>query len=166
MNAKEYLEEYKTLKGNAEEMQQTYDYLISKAEYRNSVIDGMPRSQSHENTQENILVQASVTKDKLLFDFKDYEIYEGSKRIPRKNVRIMCGKPLIAYSIENAKSLKEFLDVDVAVSTDDEELGSIVEKRGVEVIRRPAELATDKVTLDPVIYHAVNYMEDKNDKKL
>ena len=65
MNAKEYLEEYKTLKGNAEEMQQTYDYLISKAEYRNSVIDGMPRSQSHENTQENILVQASVTKDKL-----------------------------------------------------------------------------------------------------
>jgi len=85
----------------------------------------------------------------------------GSKRIPRKNVRIMCGKPLIVYSIENAKSLKEFLDVDVAVSTDDEELGSIVEKRGVEVIKRPAELATDKVTLDPVIYHAVVTMEEK-----
>ena len=79
----------------------------------------------------------------------------GSKRIPRKNVRIMCGKPLIVYSIENAKSLRQDFDVDVCVSTDDEELLSIVMKRGVDVIRRPIELATDKVTLDPVIYHAV-----------
>lgn len=87
----------------------------------------------------------------------------GSKRIPRKNVRIMCGKPLICYSIENAKALHQELglDVDVAVSTDDEELGGIVLKRGVEVIERPKELATDKVTLDPVIFHAVNYMEEK-----
>lgn len=87
----------------------------------------------------------------------------GSKRIPRKNVRIMCGKPLIAYSIENAKALREslHLDVDVAVSTDDEELGGIVKKRGVEVIARPAELATDSVTLDPVIFHAMNVMEEK-----
>ncbi len=87
----------------------------------------------------------------------------GSKRIPRKNVRIMCGKPLISYSIENAKALREemHLDVDVAVSTDDEELGGIVKKRGVEVIERPAELATDSVTLDPVIFHAVNCMEAK-----
>ena len=41
------------------------------------------------------------------------------------------------------------------VSTDDDELSNIVKKRGVEVIKRPDELATDKVTLDPVIYHAV-----------
>jgi CMP-N-acetylneuraminic acid synthetase len=87
----------------------------------------------------------------------------GSKRIPRKNVRIMCGKPLIAYSIENAKALRQnmHLDVDVAVSTDDEELGGIVKKRGVDVIARPAELATDSVTLDPVIFHAVCCMEEK-----
>ncbi len=83
----------------------------------------------------------------------------GSKRIPRKNVRIMCGKPLICYSIENANSLRKEFDLTVAVSTDDEELKSIVEKRGVEVIDRPSELATDKVTLDPVINHAVLYME-------
>lgn len=83
----------------------------------------------------------------------------GSKRIPRKNVRIMCGKPLICYSIENANALKAYMDVDVAVSTDDEELGGIVEKRNVVVIARPKELATDQVTLDPVIYHAVQYME-------
>ncbi len=86
----------------------------------------------------------------------------GSKRIPRKNVRIMCGKPLICYSIENAKALREEFDLEAAVSTDDEELKSIVEKRGIEVIERPAELATDKVTLDPVINHAVLYMEKKN----
>ena len=90
----------------------------------------------------------------------------GSKRIPRKNVRIMCGKPLIVYSIENAKAVRHclcegFRDavVDIAVSTDDEELGSIVNKRGVRVIERPGELATDKVTLDPVINHALEYME-------
>lgn len=89
----------------------------------------------------------------------------GSKRIPRKNVRIMCGKPLIVYSIENAKSLRDFIDVDVAVSTDDDELSGIVNKRGVEVIKRPDELATDKVTLDPVIYHAVKTMEEKKGVK-
>ncbi len=94
----------------------------------------------------------------------------GSKRIPRKNVRIMCGKPLIAYSIENARLVKEEFEkesekgadpirFDIAVSTDDEELLSIVKKRGVEAIERPAELATDKVTLDPVINHALLYME-------
>lgn len=88
----------------------------------------------------------------------------GSKRIPRKNVRIMCGKPLICYSIENAKALRDDLkmDVDVAVSTDDEELAEIVKNRGVIVIDRPKELATDKVTLDPVIYHALTVMEEKN----
>lgn len=85
----------------------------------------------------------------------------GSKRIPRKNVRIMCGKPLICYSIENAKELQKQMDIDVAVSTDDEELGGIVMKRGVDVIKRPKELATDKVTLDPVIYHAVMFMEQE-----
>lgn len=89
----------------------------------------------------------------------------GSKRIPRKNVRILCGKPLICYSIENVKALKGHMDIDVAVSTDDEELGGIVEKRGVEVIKRPAELATDNVTLDPVIFHAVNYMEKEKGVK-
>ena len=90
----------------------------------------------------------------------------GSKRIPRKNVRIMCGKPLIVYSIENAKALRESLSsqdsLEIAVSTDDEELLGIVKKRGVSVIERPAELATDRVTLDPVIDHAVLEMERRN----
>ncbi|NLG02370.1 MAG: acylneuraminate cytidylyltransferase [Clostridia bacterium] len=83
----------------------------------------------------------------------------GSKRIPRKNVRLMCGRPLICYAIENARGLQDKLDLDIAVSTDDEELGGIVAKMGVTVIARPKELATDRVTLDPVINHALLYME-------
>lgn len=83
----------------------------------------------------------------------------GSKRIPRKNVRLMCGRPLIYYALQNAKNLKDSMDVDIAVSTDDEELGGIVAKLGVTVVNRPKELATDRVTLDPVIYHALLEME-------
>ena len=79
----------------------------------------------------------------------------GSKRIPRKNVRIMNGKPLILYSIENASALAKDHDVDVVVSTDDEELMGIVRAHGMEVIERDPVLAADKVTLDPVIYDAV-----------
>ena len=57
----------------------------------------------------------------------------GSKRIPRKNVRLLCGKPLILYSVENAWRLSKEYDTDVVVSTDDDELSRIVEKRGMEV---------------------------------
>ena len=61
----------------------------------------------------------------------------GSKRIPRKNVRIMCGSPLILYSIDNARALSEKYDVDIAVSTDDDEVKNIAEKReGVTVVWR------------------------------
>ncbi len=89
----------------------------------------------------------------------------GSKRIPRKNVRLMCGKPLIYYALQNAKNLKTFIDVDIAVSTDDEELGGIVDKLGVTVVNRPKELATDRVTLDPVINHAMLEMEREHQVK-
>ncbi len=89
----------------------------------------------------------------------------GSKRIPRKNVRLMNGKPLILYSVENALALKAYFDADVAVSTDDEELSGIAEDHGAEIIRRGKELSGDKVTLDPVIYDALLKMEEKKGKK-
>lgn len=87
----------------------------------------------------------------------------GSKGIPRKNIRLMCGKPLISYSIENA--LKSSFDLDVVVSTDDEEIEKISELYGAKVLKRPSELATDQVTLDPVINHTVLEMEKQNNKK-
>jgi len=86
----------------------------------------------------------------------------GSKGIPRKNVRLMCGKPLIGYSILNA--LNSTFDLDVVVSTDDEEIERIAVAYGVKVIKRPEELSTDHVTLDPVIYHAL-YQTEQTEKK-
>lgn len=86
----------------------------------------------------------------------------GSKGIPRKNVRLMCGRPLITYSIVNA--LNSTFDLDVVVSTDDEEIERIALSYGIKVIKRPKELALDSVTLDPVIYHAVNRMEKSEGK--
>lgn len=81
----------------------------------------------------------------------------GSKGIPRKNIRLMNGKPLIYYAINNA--LKSKYITDVVVSTDDDEISYISKMCGAKVIKRPDELANDKATLDPVIYHATLLME-------
>ncbi len=87
----------------------------------------------------------------------------GSKGIPKKNVRLMCGKPLISYSIINGLNSK--FNLDVVVSTDDIEIERIALSYGAKVIRRPEELAKDCVTLDPVIYHALCEMEKKTNDK-
>lgn len=82
----------------------------------------------------------------------------GSKEIPRKNVRILAGKPLIYYSITVAKKSKYITDV--VVSTDDDEISKISVRYGVKVVNRPKYLAGDSVTLDPVIYDTVIQTED------
>ncbi|MFQ3214257.1 MAG: CMP-N-acetylneuraminic acid synthetase [Marivirga sp.] len=76
----------------------------------------------------------------------------GSKGIPRKNLRPLNGKPLIAYAIGTA--LKSTFDADVYVSTDDEEIAFIAEKYLAKVHKRDPSLAKDATTLDPVIYQA------------
>ncbi|PKG44761.1 acylneuraminate cytidylyltransferase [Planococcus sp. MB-3u-09] len=81
----------------------------------------------------------------------------GSKGIPRKNVRLMNGKPLVTYSIENAKSCG--LVTDIVVTTDNEEIQSIAKISGVDCLKRDKELSNDRVTLDPVVYDAVEKME-------
>lgn len=83
----------------------------------------------------------------------------GSKGIPRKNVRLMAGKPLISYAITCA--LKSKYSPTVTISSDDEEILAIGEKYGAIRIERPAYLGEDHVTMDPVIYHATCYMEEK-----
>ena len=77
----------------------------------------------------------------------------GSKGIPRKNIRLLNGKPLIAYSIQLAKA-SQYVD-DVVVTTDDSEIALIAEKFGASVVRRSAELAGDEIPLDPVIHDAM-----------
>ncbi|MFH0861130.1 MAG: acylneuraminate cytidylyltransferase family protein [Candidatus Altiarchaeota archaeon] len=68
----------------------------------------------------------------------------GSKGIPRKNIRLSCGRPLIAWTIEAAKESK-LLDKYV-VSTEDEEIARISKKYGADVVQRPPKLATDEAT--------------------
>lgn len=82
----------------------------------------------------------------------------GSKGIPRKNMRLMNGKPLIAYSIENALA-SSFIDT-VVVSSDSEEIREFAQQyEGVIALDRDSALAEDAVTLDPVIYDALLRIE-------
>ena len=81
----------------------------------------------------------------------------GSKGIPRKNIKLMNNKPLISYAIRTA--LRTEMIADVLVSTDDDEIADISAMYGARVIPRPAHLAGDDVTLDPVIHHAVECYE-------
>ena len=60
----------------------------------------------------------------------------NSKGIPRKNLRLMNGIPLMIYSINNAKSLKNTYDVDVVIDTEDLEIAEIAEQNKVETIMR------------------------------
>lgn len=82
----------------------------------------------------------------------------GSKSIPRKNIRKLAGKPLLAYTAEAglaSRNIDRFI-----LSTDDEEIAEVGRKYGLEVpFLRPAELATDNAPTLPVIQHAVNKLE-------
>lgn len=78
----------------------------------------------------------------------------GSKRIPRKNIKPFCGKPMIAWSIEAARESDCFQHV--IVSTDDGDIADVARAHGAEVpFMRPAELADDYTTTIPVIKHAI-----------
>jgi CMP-N,N'-diacetyllegionaminic acid synthase len=83
----------------------------------------------------------------------------GSKGIPRKNIKELCGKPLIAHIIETSLCVKE-LDR-VIVSTEDEEIVKVALQYGAEVILRPAKLAGDDVPTLPVLQHVVSFVEDR-----
>lgn len=82
----------------------------------------------------------------------------GSKGIPQKNIKLLQGKPLIFYSIDVARQLTD--DKNICVSTDDNEIITIVEDFGLKVpFRRPAHLATDTATTNDVLLHAVDFYE-------
>ena len=87
----------------------------------------------------------------------------GSKGIPRKNIRLLGGKPLIAHTIEMGKASK-YVD-DVLVTTDDNEIKFIAEKFGAETVKRDGKLAEDSIPLDPVIFDATLQKEKKENEK-
>lgn len=81
----------------------------------------------------------------------------NSKGIPRKNLRMLAGRPLIHHAIQTAE--KATLVDRVVVTTEDSEIASIARQTGVQVVERPARLAGDAVTLDSVVLHAVESVE-------
>lgn len=84
----------------------------------------------------------------------------GSKRIPRKNIREFCGKPIISYSIVAAQ--KSGLFDEVIVSTDDGEVAEVAQQWGAGVpFMRPAELADDHTPTRPVIQHAIGWYDER-----
>lgn len=85
----------------------------------------------------------------------------GSKGVPKKNIRDLGGKPLIAYTIDVAKASKL---TSCIVSTDDEEIAQIARDCGGDVpFMRPENLATDSAKAIPVIQHALEEMERRNE---
>ena len=77
----------------------------------------------------------------------------GSKGIPRKNIKMIAGKPLIAWTIDEAKKSR-LLDRYV-VSTEDREIEEIVMQYGIEILYRPPELATDEASILSVLQYAI-----------
>jgi len=86
----------------------------------------------------------------------------GSKSVPRKNIRLLAGLPLIAYTIRSAsesKRLTRFL-----TSTDDQEIADVASKFGSPVLMRPSELGQDETPMPPVLLHALEE-EEKQGRK-
>lgn len=83
----------------------------------------------------------------------------GSKGLLGKNIKDLCGKPLIAYSIDIARAFVD--DENICVSTDSAEIKNVVEKYGLKVpFLRPGYLATDTATSNDVLVHAVHFYKD------
>jgi pseudaminic acid cytidylyltransferase len=83
----------------------------------------------------------------------------GSKRIPRKNVKNFCEKPMLVWSIQAGLMAKVFDSL--LVSTDDEEISAVAQANGAEApFRRPSELADDHTPTLPVIAHAIRWVEE------
>lgn len=84
----------------------------------------------------------------------------GSKRIPRKNIKPFCGKPMIAWSIDAAKSSGLFERI--IVSTDDAEIAEVAQQCGAEVpFMRPEDLSDDHAGTTAVIAHATQWAVDQ-----
>lgn len=84
----------------------------------------------------------------------------GSKGLPGKNILPLCGKPLICYAIDIARSVCS--DEDICVSSDDQMIIKIVEEYGLRVpFVRPAEFASDTATTNDVLLHAVNFYKEQ-----
>jgi len=81
----------------------------------------------------------------------------GSKKLPGKNIKLMAGKPLIAYTIVSSLESK-YIDKTI-VSTDSEKITEVSKRYGAEVIKRPEHVATDNAKITDVIFHALEVLK-------
>ncbi|KYK46045.1 pseudaminic acid cytidylyltransferase [Bradyrhizobium liaoningense] len=87
----------------------------------------------------------------------------GSKRIPRKNIRPFCGKPIISYSIDAARQSGLFDEI--VVSTDDEEIAAVSRQLGATTpFVRPREIADDFTGTNAVVKHAVAWFLERGNQ--
>ena len=87
----------------------------------------------------------------------------GSKGLPNKNIKPLCGKPLIGWSIEQAGG-SAYID-EIFVSTDSAEIASVAESFGIEVpFLRPAELATDTSPSWEFVLHTIDYYRSQGEE--
>lgn len=86
----------------------------------------------------------------------------GSKSIPRKNIRDVAGKPLLAYTICEAHKCT-LLDRYI-VSSDDDEILAVAEQYGAEIVKRPCHLAQDDTPHIPALIHALEWAEDTENR--
>lgn len=84
----------------------------------------------------------------------------GSKGVPRKNIRLLGGRPLLAYTIDACQTSTRLTHF--AVSTEDHEIAAIASDLGCDVVARPADLAQDNTPSLPVIQHATLNAEQKH----
>ena len=84
----------------------------------------------------------------------------GSKGVPKKNSRLLCGKPLISYTVDAA--LKSKLLTNILVSTDDDAILAIAKNnKSLIALKRPTELATDESPTVLTVIHAIEYLKGR-----
>jgi len=81
----------------------------------------------------------------------------GSRGIPRKNIKSLCGKPLVAWAIEAALAARRVKRV--VVSTDDEEIAAVSRCYGAEVVMRPTEISGDLASSESALLHVLDTLE-------
>lgn len=85
----------------------------------------------------------------------------GSKRIPKKNIKILGGRPLIHYTLDCASAITS--SEKIYISTDSDEIIEVVEKYGISVpFKRPKELALDNTNSEDTMLHAIEHYEKLN----
>jgi N-acylneuraminate cytidylyltransferase len=102
--------------------------------------------------------------EKPLMDSKELNVLAiipalgGSKRLPRKTLRLLAGKPLIAHSIERARQTKSISRI--VVSTNDPEIAAVSRQYGAEVLWLPAEISGGTATSESALLHAMDYLQE------